>query len=165
MRTQFSVKAELGAGAVSAAYAAALVDGDGCIGIMRRKRRASWAYWLSVTVANTDPRITEWLHARYGGGVVTRQRGVTRPMFYWALTDSEAQSFLRIVLPYLVSKASQASLALGWPSARKGDPKITAPALRAQLWARSRELNAGAEIRSSVAGRPQRWTHLAVARP
>src|SRR5437763_682904 len=48
-------------------YVAGLFDGEGsiCIGVSKRRGR-SRAHWLQVQITNTNRRLIEWLHGRFG---------------------------------------------------------------------------------------------------
>lgn len=92
-------------------YAAALLDGEGCISLTRRS--VGERSHLSVTIGNTDPRITEWLYQHFGGGVhLGRRRGHYHPLFRWELSGQQARAFLESVRRLVVGKREQVDLIL-----------------------------------------------------
>lgn len=100
------------------AYAAGIVDGEGCILVSdqltrykgktpERLGQSYRSYSCRVAVATVDSVITPWLYQRFGGSLVDRG-GVGR----WTLATSEAERFLRLIFPFLKLKKSQAKIAL-----------------------------------------------------
>lgn len=85
-----------------AAYAAGILDGEGSISITRNHV----GRWPSpqVSVASTDRELVEWLRARFGGSISTKQpRKPQHSLSYdWKLTDRRALHFLEVVQPFLV---------------------------------------------------------------
>lgn len=59
------------------AYAAGLVDGEGCIAIVRSfvAQRAKYQYGVAVVVANRERNVLEWLRQLWGGSVVVVSSG------------------------------------------------------------------------------------------
>lgn len=102
---------------VDSAYAAGLLDGEGCILIWRLNagRGVSPEYAMRVTIANTVKDMTTWLKERFGGNVSFSpyvRSGKTRLMYYWNLSARQATRFLLTVQPYSVIKKKQIYLAL-----------------------------------------------------
>jgi hypothetical protein len=92
-------------------YAAGVFDGEGSVGI--NFRPLGPAYWLVVSVANTERRLVDWLKTTFGGCVrVSSRKRPNRPCFQWTLTTRQAGDFLALVLPFLLVKREQALLAL-----------------------------------------------------
>lgn len=105
------------------AYAAGLIDGEGCICIQKSsygtKSNLPPNYALIVVVSTTDAILTPWLHARFGGSVCKfrgyaplrglKQVGMSSR---WMVASAEAEQFLRAVLPYLQLKKQRAEVAL-----------------------------------------------------
>ena len=97
------------------AYAAGIVDGEGCIQISTTTKRT----WLAIGVANSDPRVCVWLSERYGGKVHqqkprTQNGKPTRIMYTWYVGSAAAGNFLKTIYPYLVIKKEQADIALAF---------------------------------------------------
>lgn len=127
-------------------YLAGLVDGEGCISILRmqmkRGKRTYLHFALQIRIANTQIRLVEWIRDRVGGKLyaqtyVTRIRGNRKQAWHWHLGGYEASAFLRLVRPYLVIKGDQVDLALEFLGLGRG----FAPAVRAEMRDRMRELN------------------------
>lgn len=105
------------------AYAAGLFDGDGYITLGRCHRKSQLrtpCYRLLIGVGNTDRRLTDWFHVRWGGYHQVRERRVTAfknppaetGIFEWTIGAQAATRFLWSVLPYLVAKKEQAEIAI-----------------------------------------------------
>lgn len=89
------------------AYAAGLIDGEGCIRIAR-SRGTRLNYFTQVQVATTTPQLTRWLHERWGGSLrqynaVGQRKAVT----IWQVSTANAVHFLNDIEPYLVLKKEQ----------------------------------------------------------
>ena len=85
-----------------AAYAAGILDGEGSISITRNHS----GRWPSpqVSVASTDRELLDWLQARFGGAISTKQPCQPQHSisYDWKLTDRRTLRFLQVVRPYLV---------------------------------------------------------------
>lgn len=109
------------------AYLAGIIDGEGTISIcdkrvMKRKSqgirktnkvyRARINFSTSVSVANTDPRIIDWLIQNFGGSMShsKRQEENWRPKITWIMKTTEMVNILTQIVPYLVLKKEQAIL-------------------------------------------------------
>lgn len=97
------------------AYAAGVVDGEGCISAysLRGCRHVA----VQVTVANTDPRMLNWLQRRWPGYIHCRPvsagaRNANKALWTWALQAKKAERFLIDIRDFLVIKQEQADLAL-----------------------------------------------------
>lgn len=129
------------------AYAAGIVDGEGCIVAKRSavKFRGFPAYSLSVIVGMADPEAVDWLKGTFGGYIYGYdQKGAgKRPMHRWMLSGLRCQYFLKLLLPYLKVKRDQAEVAIGFParprSGRRGRPLEIIEQQEAAYW-RLREL-------------------------
>ena len=106
------------------AYAAGVVDSDGCIGVKRsdyamrvRGDAGQAAYAGRVTVKQVTPQAVELLHSMFGGhlltGKPTAKRG--RPLMAWNVHSASAVRVCDALLPYLRIKRAQAEnvIALG----------------------------------------------------
>lgn len=91
------------------AYAAGVMDSDGSFGVYQ----SGSSMKAVCTVSVLDPRLPAMLQG-YWGGSVTMQRDKRleepRPMYRWQLGGMKSATFVRDVLPYLVSKPEQALL-------------------------------------------------------
>lgn len=98
------------------AYAAGIIDGEGCIHIRQAVIRSTGVlrYGMECQVAMTDRRVVEWLHEYFSGSIHHHKFGVPwrKDQWVWLVAARKAQSFLQQVLPYLKLKREQAILAL-----------------------------------------------------
>ena len=98
------------------AWAAGIIDGEGCILVRRTKRPGGGSpiFTLIVSVNMTHrptvARLAEIFHC--GGCWANPPRGARRrPMYLWTICTKNARAILRRIRPYLVTKAHQADLA------------------------------------------------------
>lgn len=98
------------------AWAAGILDGEGCIQISRSRT----GHTLNLTVGQSSrdgapgPMLLR-LQSLYGGRIWehrTRHRLGRRPHHVWGLVARQAEAVLRATLPYLVEKRGQAEIAL-----------------------------------------------------
>jgi len=94
------------------AYAAGLIDGEGCIHAVDAKRSHHCA--LIVSVTNTDLDMLFWLQERWGGhvklhGPASHKRNC-KTTWQWAITSKAAEKLLRDIYPYLRTKRLRAEL-------------------------------------------------------
>lgn len=92
-----------------AAYAAGIIDGEGCITASFRPEYGEYGQ-VRVCVGNTDEAMIKWLQQHFGGSVYNYP--TTKKMFQWHIFCKNAEKFLRIVLPYLITKKEEALIAL-----------------------------------------------------
>lgn len=120
-------------------WLAAMIDGEGCMFIHRRKAgtdsgarytkadgtevsyaRTADTYGAGLEVANTSLAIIEKCIAITGVGSVIRQEKDRRqPLYRWNVRSNECRWIVQEVYPYLVAKQHQARLLLGCPSSGK----------------------------------------------
>ena len=110
------------------AWAAGIVDGEGCIALVKgRHRRCKEYYALRVAVTNTDPRMLLQLRHTLGGAItkhgVIKVAGHKR-VWRWSATGRIAAEMLQKMLPWLVTKRDQAELAISFRQClrRRGKP-------------------------------------------
>ena len=101
------------------AYAAGLLDGEGCIRIETGKggkRAVSISYWLRVSITNADEPIVIWLKQYFGGQIhIHQQKNPKWKVSYiWRITAVEASNFLKLLLPYIQIKKNQAEIAISF---------------------------------------------------
>lgn len=98
------------------AYAAGLIDGEGCIRIAVRKlpaRQSVGQITLVAHVTNTDLLMIDWLRERWGGRVATTPADPSRnarAYSQWSISANKALHFLDDVYPYLRTKRPQAKI-------------------------------------------------------
>lgn len=105
------------------AWAAGVLDGEGCICIYGRPGRISKksgfrALALIINVVNTDPRMPFKMKEIFGGNcnltAERRNNPRRRPVMSWIITGRPAGVVLTKVLPYLVIKKEQAEVAIAY---------------------------------------------------
>lgn len=100
------------------AYAAGLIDGEGCITLLRDSSRRSTkngktrvAYSAAVVVSMTDCRPVRWLHETFGGMYRFYPSKNTRHgTYHWSVRTKNAGAVLRAIMPWLKEKGEQADL-------------------------------------------------------
>lgn len=99
------------------AYAAGIIDGEGCI--MIAKQSSSVLYWgcgfyLRVRVSTIDTILAPWLDSTFGGhSYITKKRdGYNYPDYHWYICSDKAMRFLEKLLPYLKLKKEEALVAI-----------------------------------------------------
>jgi LAGLIDADG-like domain len=99
---------------VDAAYLAGLLDGEGTITLSRR--HAAECRQLVVSIANTEPRLLEFVLQRVGAGKITRKRFAATahtPSLTYSISNRQALSLLEQLQPFLRShKRMRAELVL-----------------------------------------------------
>jgi hypothetical protein len=93
------------------AYAAGLVDGEGCIAIVRsfEADRGRYQYGVQVVVSNRDREVLDWMRSLWGGWTVAIVgKGNVRSSWDWRCpTGLEAKPFLSGIRPWLRIKSRQ----------------------------------------------------------
>ena len=114
------------------AYAAGVVDGEGCICIIVHRPYSGRKYGemktplhsLQVSVTNTRYELMEWFQERFDGAIYSKpgiSNFITRqPCFTWQVVANKAQHFLQLIQPYMVIKAEQVVLAIQFQERRSG---------------------------------------------
>ena len=90
------------------AYAAGILDGEGCIAIAKVNHPDSGStyYKPRIYVVNTDKRIIEWFASNFGGCIYTKtSKGNCKTIYSWHLNITEQiDDFIRKLYPYLLIK-------------------------------------------------------------
>lgn len=105
------------------AYAAGLIDGEGCITIdkpggvdrLTKYRTPRAGLILRVRVYNSNEAMITWLHTRFGGTAKKakyKQKAYHLDQWYWQLLGKNAAAFLQQIHPFLVAKKTEAEFAL-----------------------------------------------------
>ena len=104
-------------------WLAAMIDGEGCIFIHKRKagqnngqgyERKNATYGAGLEVANTSEAIINRVAAIAGlGSVFLHKKDRRQPLYRWNLRSNQCRDLIREVYPYLVGKQHQARLLLG----------------------------------------------------
>ncbi len=102
------------------AYAAGIIDGEGCIQITRSRRNLH----LRVMVSNTNLEVLEWLQLNYGGSICAHKTYALTPrkkIYDWTAAGPNATELLEKILPFLIIKEREARIAVQYPHwTRKG---------------------------------------------
>lgn len=101
---------------------AAYIDGEGTIGIARRKpwiekrtgKRRRVSFSLRVSVANTDLILIEWLCQKFGGTFVKKRARNDRckAEAEWVICGRNAFKLLREMNPFLIIKGERADVGI-----------------------------------------------------
>jgi len=109
------------------AYAAGIIDGEGCIGAYNvRQATSTKSPYAQVTirVAMTSPLALKRLQSLFGGTLRAKKRiNVKRMVFDWCVRNRHAEAALRQLLPYLCEKREQAEVALALAELRRGQKR------------------------------------------
>lgn len=124
------------------AYAAGFFDGEGniCIAVNWHGGKAGKypVYNMRIGAAQVEPEPLLWLRQRWGGSV----RRVEKPFHHhWGCFSRMAATFLRDVVPYLMTKRERAELALKFQAssfqpgraAHSEEHKLARGAMKAQM--------------------------------
>ena len=110
----------LGTNEQEIAYLAGFFDGEGCIWLARWNYLKADYYSLRSELDNTFPEPLYLARRIFGGKVrLTKQRGNRNPVHKWVVGSRKAETFLRVLLPYLIIKKAEATLALELPALRR----------------------------------------------
>ena len=104
-------------------YFAALVDGEGTIGITTTGPKDKKYHQLVVKVSNTYPAPIYRAKELWEGYVYSTQRGRKKRIYIWSLTGYKAAKFLTDILPYMQIKHQQATVAIEYMTLPSG-PKV-----------------------------------------
>lgn len=105
------------------AYAAGIIDGEGCIQIFSRPCKTAYGspypgYRCEITIANTKVDLMKWLVQHFGGTYRAKHSANNRNpkhkiCYEWRLgSHAKKEQFLLGILPYILVKREQAVLAL-----------------------------------------------------
>jgi hypothetical protein len=93
---------------ISDKYAAGIIDGEGCIGL--KKRKDHFGYTPYIKVVMTDHIVPELFQHTYGGNLWLRERNDGwKSSTEWVITGKQRTGyFLKFVKRYLIAKRDQA---------------------------------------------------------
>ncbi len=98
------------------AYAAGLIDGEGCISIGKHVNKSGTVYYCRIDVGMSAKALTvlNWLKSNFGGNIRKSRKGTKEweEAFAWGIFGKQAHQFLLQIQPYLVLKHEQARLAI-----------------------------------------------------
>jgi hypothetical protein len=102
-------------------YAAAFMDGEGCITVryssVKLKNGANQSAFASVTCSQADPYggpVLKWFQERWGGSLRSKPEGKAnaRSAWEWCVVSHLAYKFIEDIRPWLKIKGPQADNAL-----------------------------------------------------
>ncbi len=128
-----------------AAYLAALVDGEGYVGLVKRKRKNGFGYEPKVVIANTNETLRD-IHEEIGLGriFVDKRNKKSKSILIWTIPVKQAKVLIERLLPYMRLKKRQAELwlqAVELNSKRKACERVTARPKLDMLYQELRNLN------------------------
>lgn len=99
-------------------YIAGIIDGEGCITILKRKRlNEKIFYILSLSIGNTEIKLLKWILKNVGGHICkrpTQYKKYYRRYWIWTMYANNVASLLNKVMPYLIIKSKQAKIAISF---------------------------------------------------
>lgn len=102
-------------------WSAGIIDGEGCISLMKSARNIrrgvgkSYAYAITVSVASTDIRMLEKMHGFWSGSLTAKnvyQKPHHSQAWYWTVTGKNARAMLETLKSHLITKREQAEVVL-----------------------------------------------------
>lgn len=112
------------------AYAAGIIDGEGCISISRAQQKHSTGYSLIATVRMVDVGAILWLKRKFGGHIFYHkpehkpERKEWLPSYIWTVHGLEAGEFCIRMLAYLKVKQKQAEIAIEFSKTLKDSTHV-----------------------------------------
>ena len=98
------------------AYAAGMIDGDGCVQVNKKKRKdlSNIYYSITASVSQVNEDVPNWLMRNFGGTIFkyTLNKEKRQPLYRWSIHCKQASNFLQLILPYLVQKSERSKLAI-----------------------------------------------------
>ncbi len=98
---------------LTASYLAGIIDGEGYVGVMKRKRYDDLSkkhYQAVIKVIMTDKELITWLKESFGGSFEVRKfdNFKWKTSYGWTMRGQKTKPILEKVLPYLRVKKQQA---------------------------------------------------------
>ena len=108
------------------AYAAGLVDGEGCITAKSNKTGLGTAIRVLIGMATKSAVVLQRMQDAYGGTLITQEPSSPEHslIMTWTVTGGEAAAFLRRIEPHLMLKSEQAAVALKINEIRTSQERI-----------------------------------------
>lgn len=123
------------------AYAAGLLDGEGCIGVHHNKYGS---LYINLGIYNTNEEVIVWLQSNFGGIIHQRRRlsQNSKTLYEWYLGQQVLiGSFLELVEPYVIIKRLQVETALVFIQAKTACKPEMLDSFRKLMCNRMTELN------------------------
>lgn len=95
---------------VEKAYLAGIVDGEGTVTLIKHHQNET--PMPTVSVANNNLQLLEWIKSKVGGIIVSKKKRLTHhnDSFAWSVRQDRAIRFLNEIKQYLIVKKQQADL-------------------------------------------------------
>ena len=134
----------MNARAIDLAYAAGIIDGEGCVSICDASFYGREVYQLRVAVQMTNPEAIRVLYELFGGRlyyVLKTEKRKARDS--WMVFNSQAATTLRELMPYLKVKQyiALAALRADWPKPHGRGLSIGQQEIRREVFAILKDLN------------------------
>lgn len=105
---------------------AAFIDCEGCIEIrlVNAHGKCRSSFRLQISVANTDPRMTNWCSRVFGGSSVVTKIGQkyagAKPLYVWRVYGQHAETVIRHCHEFFLIKQEQVAVALEYRATIRG---------------------------------------------
>ncbi len=103
------------------AWAAGIIDGEGCILLNIDKKRN--VYTPRIHVTNTDAKMLLKLKGMFGGNIYAARhkndKAHWKPRWMWVVLSQHAITVVALLLPYLVTKKDQAEIFIEFSNTRR----------------------------------------------
>ena len=97
-------------------YLAGIIDGEGSIYIQSRKRSNYIDYFPRFQIVNTDKKLMDWIHSKFGGHLCQKNRVKHNPnwrlQYEWFTTRPVMDQLLKLIIPFLICKKEHAEVML-----------------------------------------------------
>lgn len=98
-------------------YIAGFMDGEGSIGIYRKKNNSDSKYYyrLGITIGNSDYEVLKWICDNLGIGKIYLKKKYEerfKNQYHWQVAGKEAEQFLQLIYPFLHIKKEECEIAL-----------------------------------------------------
>lgn len=101
---------------VDIGYLAGLIDGEGCITIQKNAMRTkgNYSYSLRIAIGMQDVKTIKYIHELFGGNFYCDKNRGCGETNRWYCSGDDVGEILKLIVPYLHEKKTQAELALDY---------------------------------------------------
>nr|WP_292451015.1 hypothetical protein [Methylibium sp.] len=127
-----------------AAYAAGLIDGEGCVRLQRQTTKRTFTVVVQVSMSDKAKALLTSMRETFGGHLYAQdfKRPEWATQTTWRINGASAAVFLRRIRPFLILKREQAEIALALDDLRRAEGWTeTTRATAAEMKARIQALN------------------------
>ena len=113
---------------MSTEYLAGFFDGEGSVGVYASVRNHSYCLRAQITQVRTleTECLLREMAERFGGSVSSYNKQLRRDALCWQASGDNAAAFLEFILPHLILKRDQATVAIGYQRTRPRPTRDTA---------------------------------------